>query len=991
MADPQDLLLGQLAVKKGLISSQQLAAALGKQEELRAVGRKQPLGEILEAEGLVDRPAIQELLRSQAKSAVRELGGFELISRLGAGGMGTVYKARQKSMDRIVALKVLPPRLARDRIFIERFFREARAVARLNHSNIVQGIDVGEASGYYYFAMEFVEGRSLRDLLEQKGRFSEQEALDFVEQMARALDHAHKNGLIHRDVKPDNVLVDKTGVAKLCDLGLSRSSQEDASLTQTGVAMGTPHYIAPEQARAEKDVDGRADLYSLGATWFHLLAGAPPFTADSAMAIVAKHLTEAAPSVRTVRPDVSAATASAVSRLMAKERAERYQSAEELLKDIADLRAGRMPAVAASGFSGEITVAAPPKPAAPPRVRDTRAYPPVDLPEVVPVARGGRTAPTLPVSAPGAGAGGGAVKLALAAGVLLAAVLVGWVIKRNIAGPAEDPGSRPPISETGPATTQNPTANPGTGPATGAKPTPDRMGQLEDMHQYVLKTTGEKPDDLALLTSQWEQLRDAGKGTKYQLMADEELRKLAVRREELDRRRFEPVRAKLDDLERRVDGHLAARRFGEARDALKEFALDPGAPGDLVRRLADLNARSDSAGNTAVKTVADDALRFAEGGRFPEARKTLDALTAFGLPAAAEAHRSTSVRIGELERDAARRRDEEARRRCEQVLSRVGPRVESRDFAGALAEIDKVSKGLPDDVAGQVRAERAIVAAAAGFMERCRERAAAQPVGVRLVYKGISAPLKSYDPGTETLTLGEGGASFPARLAELEPEQLLVLAGSREPAKLPAAEALAALNQDAADGDVNLQAILEKFGATSEKAAEFAASAKAVADENQRLAEQTGKISEKAGSAAETLGSLDKAYEGNAKAAENTRKATDDYIAKLDDLKWRIEALNGKKATGTVNVVQNGSLPATPKPKPEPGESGYASGVDFTVPAGYPHDSYPIKAQSGERVIILPAGERNSRGVGGLTLYGNLTIVQQGGDVRDTLSSLSRA
>ena len=193
----------------------------------------------------------------------RAIGGFEIIAKLGQGAMGAVFKARQVSVDRIVALKVLPRNLAKNENYVVRFLREAHAAAKLDHVNIVQGIDAGQADGYHYFAMEFVDGNTLRDVLTAQGKLSEQHALEIARDVARALDCAHEAGLIHRDVKPDNVLIASDGTVKLADLGLARETERtDSGVTQVGTPLGTPNYISPEQVRGEQ--------HSMGFGWSFL-------------------------------------------------------------------------------------------------------------------------------------------------------------------------------------------------------------------------------------------------------------------------------------------------------------------------------------------------------------------------------------------------------------------------------------------------------------------------------------------------------------------------------------------------------------------------------------------------------------------------------------------------------------------------------------------------------------------------------------------------
>jgi serine/threonine protein kinase len=315
----------------GMTTPERVEEARRLRERLRELGlRPRPLADILYEKGWIEEEHRDALRREQTAQAGREqIAGYRLTAVLGEGAMGTVYRAKQLSLDRDVAIKVLSPELADDPVFVERFLREAKAVARLNHTNIVSGIDVGEADGLKYFVMEHVDGNTVAFLLRRGGAIDEERALLLAQQVARALDHAYRNGLVHRDVKPENVLISRDGVAKLCDLGLAKLEDHGPA---DAARMGTPSYISPEQARGEADVDIRSDLYSLGATLFHMLTGRPPFAADTPALLLAKHLTEAAPSPRTLAPEVSPATETVVLRLLAKQPSERYQTPAELLK-----------------------------------------------------------------------------------------------------------------------------------------------------------------------------------------------------------------------------------------------------------------------------------------------------------------------------------------------------------------------------------------------------------------------------------------------------------------------------------------------------------------------------------------------------------------------------------------------------------------------------------------------------------------------------------
>ena len=279
-----------------------------------------------------------------------QIPGYQLISKLGKGAMATVYKSRQNSLDRIVAVKVLPKKLSENPEFVDRFYKEGKAAARLAHNNIVQAIDVGSTmDGFHYFVMEYVEGMTLYDIMQPppvgEGRtFSEAEALDITIQMADALAHAHLRNLIHRDVKPENILLTKEGVAKLTDLGLARAMDDkEAAESEAGKAYGTPYYISPEQIRGDVDIDFRADIYSLGATMYHLVTGKPPFDGETPSAVMHKHLKQPLTPADHINTALSAGVGEIIDVAMAKNRDERYQSTEDLLEDLKAVRRGEPP------------------------------------------------------------------------------------------------------------------------------------------------------------------------------------------------------------------------------------------------------------------------------------------------------------------------------------------------------------------------------------------------------------------------------------------------------------------------------------------------------------------------------------------------------------------------------------------------------------------------------------------------------------------------
>ena len=271
------------------------------------------------------------------------IGKYEVLKHVATGGMGAVYKARDTELDRIVALKVLAGSLAENPAAIERFGREARAAARLRHENIVNVYDFGQVSGTFFIALEFVEGTDLDRHIKAHGKLDLAEARDIAIQATRALDHAHEQGLVHRDIKPSNFLIthkDGRLLVKMSDFGLVRQdSTQEARVTRDGTTVGTVDYIAPEQARDSGRADTRSDIYSLGCTLFHMLAGHPPFHQGGLGERIYKHCNIVAPNLRKVNSAVPAPFAAIVARMLAKKPADRYQNAGELLAALQDLDA----------------------------------------------------------------------------------------------------------------------------------------------------------------------------------------------------------------------------------------------------------------------------------------------------------------------------------------------------------------------------------------------------------------------------------------------------------------------------------------------------------------------------------------------------------------------------------------------------------------------------------------------------------------------------
>ncbi|MCH7808053.1 MAG: serine/threonine protein kinase [Planctomycetes bacterium] len=319
--------------------------------EVQSVGKERTNGSLasyLVKRGYVTRTQVERLNRAMDDDSIyrpaQQIPGFQILGKLGQGAMATVFKAKQISLDRMVAIKVLPKRLSENSEFVDRFYREGRAAAKLNHANIVQAFDVGESGGRHYFVMEYIDGKTVYELLDQDQPVEEAEALRIMVQCALALVHAHAQGLIHRDVKPKNIMITGAGDVKLADMGLAREIDDYATAAaEAGRAYGTPYYISPEQIRGEIHIDGRADIYALGATFYHMVTGRVPFDGTTPSAVMHKHLKEPLVPPDHINPSLSAGVGEIIEVMLAKDPEDRYPGAVELIHDLEAVAAGEPP------------------------------------------------------------------------------------------------------------------------------------------------------------------------------------------------------------------------------------------------------------------------------------------------------------------------------------------------------------------------------------------------------------------------------------------------------------------------------------------------------------------------------------------------------------------------------------------------------------------------------------------------------------------------
>lgn len=340
-----DTILGKAIIDQKLATEDEIASALRKRGD---DPNQRTLSSILVEDGIVTERQITRLKAyvDEVRSGQR-IPGYQILGKLGAGAMATVFKARQLSLDRMVAIKVLPRKYSNNRQFIDRFYAEGRAAAQLNHPNIVQAFDVGNAGEFHYFVMEFVDGQTVHDAIVASKRFNEKEATDIAIAVAEALQHAHAKGLIHRDIKPKNIMITPQGVVKVADLGLARAiDDKEAALAEAGKAYGTPYYISPEQIRGEVNINAQADIYSLGATLYHMVTGNVPYNGKNPSEVMQKHLKSELVAPDHVNAKLSTGISEVIEMMMAKSRKDRYKNCDDLLTDLRAVRRGELPPIA---------------------------------------------------------------------------------------------------------------------------------------------------------------------------------------------------------------------------------------------------------------------------------------------------------------------------------------------------------------------------------------------------------------------------------------------------------------------------------------------------------------------------------------------------------------------------------------------------------------------------------------------------------------------
>ena len=325
------LRFGEMALHKLFITEEQLAECLTLQQEMKKKGIHKRLGELLFEKSYINEIQVQKIISAMEKGDEQIIENYVIEKKIGEGASGVVFKAYLQGSQTPVALKVLRPHVSESRETLQRFIEEAKQALTLRHPNIVQAYEVGVSEDYYYYTMEYVEGKSLRELLNEQIYLPIPQAIQITIDVAKALEYAFEQGIVHRDIKPDNILIESaSGKAKLCDLGIAKNLHKDFSSTQKGMVMGTPYYISPELAKGE-NIDIRSDLYSLGVTLYRMVTGRLPFEGSSIPQVLMKHITLPPCPPSRFRKDLPFLLEEAILKLLEKRPSKRFSRPKELI------------------------------------------------------------------------------------------------------------------------------------------------------------------------------------------------------------------------------------------------------------------------------------------------------------------------------------------------------------------------------------------------------------------------------------------------------------------------------------------------------------------------------------------------------------------------------------------------------------------------------------------------------------------------------------
>ena len=788
-----DTEFARTAVALKLVTQEQALECLQLYAQQRKQGARVTLASVFVQKGYLTRAQVGAVVKASRQPRISHIGRYKLIAKVGQGGMGTVYKARQESLDKIVALKVLAPGLAKQKDFVERFIREAQASGQLNHPNIALGIDAGEADGYYYFAMEFVEGESLKAILQREGKLDERRALEIALAMAKALGHAAEHSIVHRDVKPGNILLATDGTPKLVDLGLAKEVRADHSITQAGIPVGTPYYISPEQVRGEQHIDIRADIYALGGTLYHMVAGRVPYDGTTAAIVMTRHLNDPVPDPREHTPELSDTVIAIINHCMAKAPDERYRTPAELCEDLEAALAG--------------------KPL--PHARRIRPGP----------SRAAQRAAERKTQK------AAQQRKLLLAGAIGAAVIALAVVLVVVLGRPK--GS--PTTATGVKTQHHPqtrTSRPQPRTADRPKPKTDAAvvrAKKADAVLAELVALAAADEDRARIAERFQDFILDYAGTKAAGQAKTHLAELRTR-----------WKAE-EDFTAAIAEHLREHRFAAALAALDKppFKERTSKIEELIAALAE-NVRTAAADYIEQQTTRGEEL--VRQGDLAGAKEVFADLAKLGIEEASKASAAALARIETLE---TQQRQREAQRTVAKLIVEAGKAVEAGDIDQAKALLDPAKAGANEFLIGHLEQARRDLATIAQLFDaveaELRKRARE---GTRTRIKGIGRTIDRIDNGVVYSKIGR--ESFPVR--KLLAVDIEDLGCAPSPEALPllelyrgnpayAREKLAETTSDAAKHVLQLANWVSAIGREGE-AAQALAAARKLADGKQWEAAQ---------------------------------------------------------------------------------------------------------------------------------------------------------
>ena len=659
------------------------------------------------------------------------LGNYTIVRQLGRGGMGTVYEAIQQGLNRRVALKVLSKRLMRDPAYLERFQREAQSAAVLSHPNIVTVYENGQEEDHWYFSMELVDGETLGARLGREQRLPLPEAVAIATKVAAALEHAWKHGaIIHRDIKPENVILTGEGEPKIADLGLAKSVAEDTGVTREGEGLGTPNYMAPEQSRGVKEIDCRADIYSLGIMLYEMVTGTLPFVGETPYAVVLAHVNRPLPDPKSVLPALPGPFCALLHKMCAKLPDRRFQNPSELLAALQAL--GNLPPVEPAG------------------------------PEIVKLQAQATVAMTASdVPSP---EGRRSVWRAVGAfGIACAFLLGGAFLVRAI---SNTKSSAPPSAA---AVTTVPAAQaPRDDPPSGGEPpaSASESDRLRELYEYAAGYAKSHPEEYVRLIQIFRAVEMEARGTKYALMAQEELRKVNEARKKAAEETLKRLEIETREL-------MESGRVAEAFETMDAFptGLRPCLAPERLTAWKQFLRKMALRRFNEIKKQADARISEAEFGK---ARELYAQARAYGLPEVTEEVIELLEHLAGQEALARGKRQKEAEGEYEAALGRIMRLARDRNFSLALRELDATEEdGRFAFLAERTARDRADLLKAKAVYDAAVQ-ALASRIGKATVIGGTEGVLKAIDGGNAILEVD--GKAVPKPLAGLPNGQVAELA-----------------------------------------------------------------------------------------------------------------------------------------------------------------------------------------------------------------------